>query len=671
MPENAFLPINRKEALARGWDRVECVLASGDAYVDHPSFGAAVIGRVLQAAGYRVGMLPQPDFASEESFREYGRPRLGFLISGGVVDSMVAHYTVAKRRRTFDEYSPGGKVGKRPDRVTEVYARLAKKAFPDVPVVVGGVEASLRRFAHYDYWQDAVLPSILESSAADIISYGMGEGSVVEIARRLAAGEAVQAICDVPGTAVLADLEALPGGYVECAGFDKVAADKQAYARACRIQMDNQDPASAKPVVQKQRERYLVQNVPAPPLGQAALDAVFALPFTRRWHPVYDAQGGVPALEEVAFSIIHNRGCFGGCNFCAITLHQGRRVTARSVASVVAEAERLTKAPGFKGYIHDVGGPTANFRAPACQKQQAQGVCAGGKRCLAPSPCPNLQVDHSEYLEILRKIRALPGVKKVFIRSGIRYDYLMQDRDERFLREVVAHHVSGQLKVAPEHTAPAVLQAMGKPPIAVYERFEKRFAQLSRQAGKEQYLVPYLMSSHPGSGVREAVALAEWLQARGIRPRQVQDFYPTPGTVSTCMYHTGLDPYTLKPVPVPRTAEEKAMQRALLQYYEPKNAPMVRKALRLAQRMDLAEKLLGSTGRPGGGRAGVAERRGKSGGRDGAPPNARGKAPGKRNAWAGQGAEAAERAEVRKPGRAGQARGAKPGKGRAGRVRRK
>ncbi|MFV0412092.1 MAG: YgiQ family radical SAM protein, partial [Oscillospiraceae bacterium] len=485
-----FLPINANEAHARGWHEVDFVLVSGDAYVDHPSFAAAIIGRVLEAEGYRVGLLAQPAFNGPQAFTEYGRPRYGFLVSGGNVDSMVAHYTVAKRRRTVDEYTPGGKPGKRPDRNVEVYTRLAKQAYPDVPVVAGGLEASLRRFAHYDYWEDRVLPSVAETSGADLILFGMGERSIREVARILAQGGGAKELQGVAGAAYLADFYELPAKYVECASYSKVKANKEAYARACRIQLDNQDPMASLPVVQKQSTRYLVQNLPSMPLNRAELDKVYALPFTRRCHPSYEAQGGVPALEEVEFSIIHNRGCFGGCNFCAIALHQGLRVTSRSADSVVKEGELLTKQPGFKGYIHDVGGPTANFRTPSCGKQIKEGVCTGGKRCLAPSPCPHLIVGHTEYLTILRRLRALPGVKKVFVRSGIRYDYLVYDKDESFFKELVEHHISGQLKVAPEHCSPGALRAMGKPSIEVYNNFAKRFYQLTKQAGKPQYLVP-------------------------------------------------------------------------------------------------------------------------------------------------------------------------------------
>ena len=592
-----FLPISRQDMESRGWDQVDYVLVTGDAYVDHPSFGAAIISRVLEAEGFRVGVLSQPDFTTCESFKEFGRPRYGFFIGGGNVDSMVAHYSVAKVRRAEDEYTPGGKAGRRPDRSATVYSQLAKQAYPDLPVILGGLEASLRRFAHYDYWMDEVLPSIAETSGADLISFGMGEHQTRTIARRLANGEPVESIRDVAGTCYMTDFAGLPEKYVECAGFNKVKADKVAYARACRIQMDNQDPVSGQIVVQKQSQKYLVQNIPSKPLTRRELDEVAALPFTRRYHPSYDALGGVPAIEEVEFSIIHNRGCYGGCNFCAITLHQGRRVTSRSADSVVAEGERIAQSPGFKGYIHDVGGPTANFRLPSCAKQMREGMCQGGKKCLAPSPCPHLIVDHSEYLGILRRLRAIPGVKKVFIRSGIRYDYLIRDKDESFFKELVQHHISGQLKVAPEHCAPTTLSYMGKPPIETYNKFSKRFYELTRQAGKQQYLVPYLMSSHPGSTLKDAVILAEYLYRNHIRPEQVQDFYPTPGTVSTCMFYTGLDPYTLKPVFVEKTPEGKALQRALLQYYEPRNAARVIKALKLTHREDLIPLLVPASAR--------------------------------------------------------------------------
>ena len=576
-----FLPISKEDMRQRGWDELDFVLVMGDAYVDHPSFGPAIIGRILEAEGYRVGVISQPDYTTCESFKVLGKPRYGFFIGGGNVDSMVAHYSVAKVRRKEDEYTPGGMAGKRPDRSATVYTQLAKQAYPDLPVILGGLEASLRRFAHYDYWMDTVLPSIAETSGADIISFGMGEHQTVEIARRLAAGEKASEIRDVAGTCYMTDFAHLPAKYLECAGFNKVSTDKVAYAKACRIQMDNQDSVTGQIIVQKQQSGYLVQNPPAKPLTRRELDRVAALPYTRTWHPSYDALGGVPAIEEVEFSIIHNRGCYGGCNFCAITLHQGRRVTSRSVDSVVEEGELLTKQPGFKGYIHDVGGPTANFRLPSCAKQMTEGMCQGGKKCLAPGPCPHLIIDHTEYLNMLRRLRALPGVKKVFIRSGIRYDYLTWDKDETFFKELVEHHVSGQLKVAPEHCAPNTLKYMGKPPVEVFNKFSKK-----------QYLVPYLMSSHPGSTLEDAVYLAEYLYKHNIRPEQVQDFYPTPGTVSTCMFYTGLDPYTLKPVFVEKSPEGKALQRALLQYYEPRNAEKVVKALHKTHREDLIPLLV-------------------------------------------------------------------------------
>lgn len=587
-----FLPINKQDMKERGWDELDFIVVMGDAYVDHPSFGPAIISRVLESQGYRVGVISQPDYTTSDSLKVLGKPKYAFFIGGGNVDSMVAHYSVAKVRRKEDEYTPGGIAGKRPDRSATVYTQLAKEAYPDVPVILGGLEASLRRFAHYDYWLDTVLPSIVETSGADIVSFGMGEHQTMEIARRLVAGEPVESIRDLPGTCYMTDFANLPAKYIECAGFAKVSTDKVAYAKACRIQMDNQDQVIGQIIVQKQKERYMVQNPPSKALTRRELDWVAALPYTRTYHPSYIELGGVPAIEEVEYSIIHNRGCYGGCNFCAITLHQGRLVTSRSVDSVVEEGKLLTQQPGFKGYIHDVGGPTANFRLPSCKEQMTKGMCQGGKKCLAPGPCPHLILDHSEYLSMLRRLRELPGVKKVFIRSGIRYDYLTWDKDETFFKELVEHHVSGQLKVAPEHCAPNTLKYMGKPPVEVYNKFSKRFYELTKKAGKKQYLVPYLMSSHPGSTLDDAVYLAEYLYKNNIRPEQVQDFYPTPGTVATCMFYTGLDPYTLKPVFVEKTPEGKALQRALLQYYEPRNAEKVVKALHKTHREDLIPLLV-------------------------------------------------------------------------------
>lgn len=587
-----FLPISRQEMLEKGIDRPDFVVVGGDAYVDHPSFGTAVIARLVQALGFKVCILAQPDYSSCESFKEFGKPKYGFLIGSGNVDSMVTHYTVAKRRRETDDYSPGGKVGLRPDRALTVYSRLAKQAYPDLPVIIGGIEGSLRRFAHYDYWSDTVMPSILIDTGADLLSFGMSERQTARIVQRLAAGEDIKNMTDIPGTCYLTTADKLPDGYVECAGYNKVKTDKISYSKATRIQMENQDYISAKPVVQKQTDNlYLVQNKPAKPLYRAELDRLFTLPFTRLPHPSYEKLGGVKAISEVEFSIIHNRGCFGGCNFCAITMHQGRFVTSRSHDSVLKEAQMITDSPHFKGYIHDIGGPTADFRIPSCKKRVTEGMCPD-RKCLAPTPCPNLMVDHSDYLELLRKVRSLPKVKKVFVRSGLRFDYMMLDKDDTFINELVKYHVSGQLKVAPEHFAKQTLKYMGKPPIGVYDKFSKKFYRATKKAGKEQYLVPYLMSSHPGSTVKDAVELAEYLAKNKIRPEQVQDFYPTPGTVSTSMYYTGLDPYTLKPVYVAKDSKEKAMQRALLQYYNPKNRQTVMRALKMVHREDLIPLLL-------------------------------------------------------------------------------
>ena len=582
----AFLPMNKTEMKARGWDEVDFACITGDAYVDHPSFGMAILSRLLEDEGYRVGVIAQPDWRSDRDFAALGRPRLGFLINGGNIDSMVAHYTAARRKRSTDAYSPGNRAGLRPDRAVTVYAQRARQCFPGVPVIIGGLEASLRRFAHYDYWDDRVRPSVLAESGADLLSYGMGEHQTLEIARRLAAGEPVSAMTDIRGTCYLSDSAPAIPGALSCASYEKVSQDPRSYAKAFLTQFNEQDAVNGRAVVQKHGERYLVQNPPALPLKQEELDRVFELPYEKYYHPRYEAMGGVPAIEEVEFSIIHNRGCFGNCNFCSIASHQGRQVTCRSMESVLREAEKMTRNPRFKGYIHDVGGPTANFRRPSCQKQLKLGLCRG-KKCLAPQPCPALQADHSEYLELLRRLRALPGVKRVFIRSGIRFDYLMEDPSDAFFEELVRHHVSGQLKVAPEHCSAPVLDKMGKPHIGAYERFSKKFYELTRKAGKEQYLVPYLMSSHPGSTMKDAVAVAVWLKKNGIRPEQVQDFYPTPGTVSTCMFYTGLDPFTMEPVYVPKSPEEKAMQRALLQYYRPENRRLAAQALKKAGREDL------------------------------------------------------------------------------------
>jgi len=585
----AFLPITAAEMRQRGWDAPDIVVVTGDAYVDHPSFGTAIISRVLEAKGYRVCILSQPQ--STADFTRFGRPRLGFFVGAGNIDSMVAHYTAAKRKRSEDAYTPGGKAGARPDRATTVYCRQIREAYGDIPLAIGGLEASLRRFAHYDYWDDAVHPSILLESGADWLIYGMGENQTIALAERLSAGEVPAAIRDIRGTCVLVPVEEyVPGPCAECPSFAQVSAvneeGKRQYAIAARIQQDEQDDVRGKTVIQRHGERILIQNPPMPPLETAMLDWVYELPYERTYHPSYEPLGGVPGIEEVQFSITHNRGCFGACNFCSLAFHQGRRITCRSEESVVREAILLTQMPGFKGYIHDVGGPTANFRHPSCEKQLKSGLCKG-KKCLAPCTCPALKADHTEYLHLLRRLRALPKVKKVFIRSGIRFDYLLADPDESFFKELVQHHVSGQLKVAPEHCSNAVLQKMGKPSIETYRRFEKRFYELTKSVGKKQYLVPYLMSSHPGSTIKDAIELAVFLKKAGMHPEQVQDFYPTPGTLATAMFYTGLDPYTLEPVYVPRTPAEKAEQRALLQHFRPENRQTVLRALRQAGRTDL------------------------------------------------------------------------------------
>jgi uncharacterized radical SAM protein YgiQ len=575
------LPTSPAEA---PWAQPDIILLTGDAYVDHPSFGAALIARALEAEGFAVGIIAQPQ--GKADYTRFGRPRLGFFVTGGNIDSMVAHYTVAKKKRSRDLYSPGGQTGLRPDRASVVYCKQLRQAFGDVPIILGGLEASLRRFAHYDYWSGSVQPSILIDSGADLLVYGMGEKQTAEIAQRLAAGAALGDMRDIPGTCYLCETKDTPWGGAQCPALEEVCRDKKAYAKATKIQMREQDHIAGKLILQRHGTRMLVQNSPMPPLTTQELDRVYALPFARRWHPSYDALGGVPGLEEVLFSITHNRGCFGACNFCSLAFHQGRYVTSRSKESILAEARLLTQLPGFKGYIHDVGGPTANFRFPACKKQQSQGLCKD-RKCLAPEPCNALVADHSEYLDILRAVRALPGVKRVFIRSGIRYDYLLEDASEEFFHELVQRHVSGQLKVAPEHCSAAVLDAMGKPHIEAFTRFAARYATLSRAAGKEQYLVPYLMSSHPGSTLRDAIELALFLKHQNIRPEQVQDFYPTPGTVSTCMYYTGIEPATMQPVFVEQSPHGKAMQRALLQCNLPQNHGLVVEALQKAGRKDL------------------------------------------------------------------------------------
>lgn len=578
---NDFLPISKEDMAARGWDELDFLLISGDAYVDHPSFGHAIISRVLESAGYRVGILAQPNIENDEDFLRFGRPRIGVMISGGVIDSMVNHYTSSKKPRSEDSYSPGGKRGKRPDRCVTVYSNRVRHVFGNIPIVIGGVEASLRRFAHYDYWSDKVMPSIIFDSGADVISFGMGEHQTVELAQCLEKGYIKD---NIPGTCVVSDKPRR--GAVMLPSFEEVCSSKEAYAKAAMLEYEEQDPIRGHALCQGYRNKYVIQNVPSMPLSRRELDRVYSLPYTREYHPSYKALGGIPALDEVKFSITSSRGCFGSCSFCALTMHQGRIVQSRSEASILTEAKKLTYDPDFKGYIHDVGGPTANFRYPACEKQLKDGTCKG-RECLFPTPCKNINADESEYLDILKKLRALPGIKKVFIRSGIRYDFMLQDKKSDFFREMCTHHVSGQLKVAPEHISDNVLKYMGKPGREVFEKFTGEYYKICKDAGKEQYLVCYLMSSHPGSTLKDAIILAEYLKKMNMRPQQVQDFYPTPGTLSTAMFYTGLDPRTMKPVYVAKSREDKAMQRALLQYTRPENYETVRKALIKAGREDL------------------------------------------------------------------------------------
>ncbi len=582
-----FLPISNKEMAALGWERPDFVYVTGDAYVDHPSFGVSIISRVLENAGFRVAILSQPDYRSADAFREFGRPRLGFLVTAGNIDSMVAHYTAAKKKRTYDYYSPGGKAGKRPDRATIVYCNRIREAYGDIPLIIGGLEASLRRFAHYDYWSGSVRRSILVDSRADLLTYGMGENILLRIAALLDKGVPIRKIRDVRGTVYLCRPdEKLHYDLAAEFDYNELKTDKRKYAEAFGVQYKNQDAINGRAIVEHYDDKILVQNPPMPPLEREELDRVYALPYMRTYHPSYEKDGGVPAIEEVRFSITHNRGCFGACNFCALAFHQGRTVRSRSEASVLAEAKKITELPDFKGYIHDVGGPTANFRAPACEQQLKNGVCAG-RKCLAPTPCKNLRVDHSEYLHLISEIEKLPKVKKVFIRSGIRFDYLLLDKNDAFFRKLVADNVSGQLKVAPEHCSSAVLRCMGKPDFAVYEKFRKRYFELTKEVGKEQYLVPYLMSSHPGSTLKDALELALCLKRDHYAPEQVQDYYPTPGTASTVMFYTGINPLDMKPVYVATDYHEKQLQRALLQYNRPQNAPLVREALVKLHREDL------------------------------------------------------------------------------------
>lgn len=585
--ENRFLPVCRKDMEDRGWEQVDFVYVIGDAYVDHPSFGHAIISRLLESRGYRVGIISQPDWRDPESIAIYGEPRLAFLVSAGNMDSMVNHYSVSKKRRKTDAYTPGGVMGKRPDHACTVYGNLIRRTYKKTPVILGGIEASLRRLAHYDYWSDSLKRSVLLDSGADMISYGMGERSIAEIADALDAGIPVEELTYIDGTAVkvkslesVYDAEILPS-------FEELKNDKREYAKSFYTQYLNTDPFTGKRLVEPYSDHlYVVQNPPAKPLTETEMDDVYGLPYMRTYHPSYEEAGGVPAISEIRFSLTSSRGCFGGCSFCALTFHQGRIIQVRSHDSLIKEAEKITKEKEFKGYIHDVGGPTANFRHPSCKKQMTHGVCSN-RQCLFPTPCPNLDADHSDYVKLLKKLRKIPGVKKVFIRSGIRFDYLLADKKNDFLRELCEYHVSGQLKVAPEHVAAPVLSLMGKPEHRVYEEFTRQFDRMNHRIGKEQYLVPYLMSSHPGSGLKEAVELAEYCRDLGYMPEQVQDFYPTPSTLSTCMYYTGLDPRNMKPVYVPKNPHEKAMQRALIQYRNPKLYDLVYEALQKAGRLDL------------------------------------------------------------------------------------
>ncbi|MBR6754963.1 MAG: YgiQ family radical SAM protein [Clostridia bacterium] len=578
-----FLPIFQNEIDYQP----DFVIVTGDAYVDHPSFGTAIISRVLEAEGYSVAIIPQPDYKSKNDFMRFGRPRLAFLVNSGNIDSMVAHYTVSKKRRNDDYYSPGGKMGNRPDRAVIVYCNRIREAFGDVPIIIGGLEASTRRFAHYDYWSDSVRRSVLVDSRADMLTYGMGENILRRIAFLLDKGVPIKKIRDVRGTCFLESREFKPHfEYEECGEFDDIKTDKRAFAKAFKVQSDNQDHIYGRAILEGYGEKVLVQNPPMPPLTRKELDAVYSLPYMRTYHPSYEKQGGVPGIEEVKFSVTHNRGCFGGCNFCSIAFHQGRTVTSRSIASCVKEAEQIAAMPDFKGYIHDVGGPSANFRTNGCEKAKKYGVCKG-KNCLTPSVCKNMNVDHTEYIELLKAIESVKGVKKVFVRSGLRYDYILADKNLKFFRKLVNDHVSGHLKVAPEHCCNDVLKLMGKPPIEDYDKFKEKFAVLTKEAGKEQYIVPYLISSHPGSTLDSAIELALYLKRNHLNPEQVQDFYPTPGTASTCMFYTGIDPATGKNVYVARDYSEKQMQRALLQFARPANAAIVRKALIKAGREDL------------------------------------------------------------------------------------
>ena len=608
-----FLPICKEDMEKRGWAQLDFVYVSGDAYVDHPSFGPAIITRILESYGYKVGIIAQPDWKDKNSVTILGEPRLGFLVSAGNMDSMVNHYSVSKKRRRTDAYTPGGVAGHRPDYAAVVYGNLIRQTYKHTPIILGGIEASLRRMAHYDYWSNKLKRSILLDSGADIISYGMGERSIIAIAEALDAGLDVKDITYIDGTVCkVKDLDSVYD-YIRLPSYEDLKADKLEYARSFYTQYCNTDPFSGKRLVEPYNDHlYVVQNPPSKPLTMEEMDQVYSYPYMRTWHPSYDAAGGVPAIQEVKFSLISNRGCFGGCSFCALTFHQGRIIQTRSHESLVEEAKMMTQDKDFKGYIHDVGGPTANFRAPSCQKQLTKGVCPN-KQCLFPKPCKNLYADHKDYIKLLRELRKIDGVKKVFIRSGIRFDYVLADPDDTFLRELCEYHVSGQLKVAPEHVSDPVLQKMGKPEYSVYQKFVEKYNQMNKKLRKDQYLVPYLMSSHPGSTLKEAVNLAEHLRDFGYMPEQVQDFYPTPSTLSTCMYYTGVDPRNMQPVYVPKNPHEKAMQRALIQYRDPKNYDLVMEALKKTGRMDLVGYDKRCLIRPEKGKSSGWSEKGKSG----------------------------------------------------------
>lgn len=586
MNKNQFMVINKGDMKNRGWKQLDFIVVSGDAYIDHPSFGVAIIARVLEDAGFKIGIIAQPDWRSISDFKKLGTPRLAFLVTAGNMDSMVNHYTVNKRLRKNDAYSPGGMRGKRPDRATIVYCNRIKEVYKDTPIIIGGIEASLRRFAHYDYWDDKVRRSILFDSRADLLVYGMGERQILEIAENLDSRLDIKYIKHIPGTCYVVDSLDDLYGYKELDSYKEVSVNKKKYAMSFNVQYNEQDPIRGEILVQRHSDRFLVQNPPIRPLNREMLDLIYSFPYQRDYHPIYKKDGGVPAIKEVKHSITSSRGCYGGCSFCSLAFHQGRSVNSRSKGSIITEAKKIKEDKDFKGYIHDVGGPTANFRNPACDRQLTKGSC-NNRQCLFPTPCKNMNVDHSEYLDILRDLRNMEGIKKVFIRSGLRFDYILADKDEQFFKELCQHHISGLLKVAPEHVSSDVLDLMGKPANEVFEKFRKKFYRINNEINKEQYLIPYLISSHPGSTLNSAIELAEYLRDINHHPEQVQDFYPTPGTLSTAMYYTGYDPRTMKKVNVPKSREEKIMQRALLQYHYPGNYNLVYKALKKAGRTDL------------------------------------------------------------------------------------